>query len=145
MVETKIRQIVEKIGGLHYEFNDWTRTNATIDYTSLPVCVNVLPVSGKLSNKNGNLRDYPNCLIAFMDKAELDFEGAENEITVNRMKGYAKRFIAEANRSGLFQPITADVPYSVVYDFLDANLTGIAIELQLKESVGDCLDNTLNP
>ena len=35
MVETKIRQIVDQIGGLHYEFNDWTRANATIDYGSI--------------------------------------------------------------------------------------------------------------
>lgn len=141
MVETKIRQIVDQIGGLHYEFNDWTRANATIDYGSLPVCVNVLPVSGELAAKNGNLRDYPNCLIAFMDKAELDFDGQENEITVNRMKDFAKRFILEANRSGLFEPIEQNVPYSVVYDLLDANLTGVAIELQLKELIGDCAQN----
>ncbi|NDW09500.1 hypothetical protein [Dysgonomonas sp. 520] len=138
MVETKIRQIVDSIGGLHYEFNDWTRANSNIEFADLPVCVNVLPVAGDLSNKNGNLRDYPKCLIAFMDKADLDFEGSENEVTVNRMKGYAKKFILEVNRSGLFQPVVEDVPYSVVYDFLDANLTGIVIEVQLKESVGDC-------
>lgn len=138
MVETKIRQIVDNIGGLHYEFNDWTRANVNIDYSDLPVCVNVLPVAGELSAKNGNMRDYPKCLIAFMDKAELDFEGSENEVTVNRMKEYAKRFILEVNRSGLFEPVSLNVPYSVVYDFLDANLTGIVLEVQLKELVGDC-------
>ena len=76
-----------------------------------------------------------------MDKAELDFDGQENEITVNRMKDFAKRFILEANRSGLFEPIEQNVPYSVVYDLLDANLTGVAIELQLKELIGDCAQN----
>lgn len=141
MVETKIRQIVEQIGGLHYEFNDWTRLNATLDYANLPVCVNVLPVAGELSNKNGNLRDYPHCLIAFMDKAELDFDGAENEITVNRMKDFAKKFITQVNRSGLFEAINENVPYSIVYDTLDVNLTGVAIELQLKELTGDCAQN----
>lgn len=138
-VDQKIRRVVESIDGLSYEFNDWTRANVTLDNAVLPTCLYLLPVSGRLHNKNGNFRDYPNALIAFLDKAELDFDGGENEPTVERMKDYAKRFILTVNSSGMFEPIPEDVAYSVVYDKLDVNLTGIVIQVQLKELKGSCV------
>lgn len=141
MVQEKIKEIVQSINGLDYMFNDWTRANVEFDFDKVqfPVCLNVLPVSGQLFNHNGNFRDHPNCLIAFLDLVDLDFDGEENEGTVERMKGYAKKFILAVNRSGKFLPIPEIVPYSVVYDMLDQNLTGIAIQVQLKELIGDCV------
>lgn len=140
MVQDKIKQIVAGIEGLDYMFNDWTRANVEFDFdkAKFPICLYVLPVSGQLYLKNGNFRDYPDCLIAFLDLADLDFEGEENEITVERMKGYAKEFILAVNNSGLFAPIPENIPYSVVYDTLDQNLTGVTIQVQLKELTGSC-------
>ena len=137
-VDEKIKQIVETIDGLSYEFNDWTRANVTLDMKALPTCLYLLPVSGTLLNKNGNFRDYPNALIAFLDKAEFDFDGEDNEPTVERMKEYAKSFIVAVNNSGKFTPIPENTPYSVVYDKLDVNVTGVVIQVQLKELQGKC-------
>lgn len=138
MVEQYIKEIAQSIG-INYMFNDWTRANVELDFKDLPVCVYVLPVSGQLNLHNGKFRDYPNCLIAFLDLAELDFEGEENEITVERMKQFAKKFIIAVNESGKFSPVLETVSYSVVYDMLDQNLTGVTIQLQLKELIGDCV------
>lgn len=141
MVQQKVKKIVESIDGLGYMFNDWTRANIEFDFdkVKLPICLFVLPVSGQLFNKNGNFRDYPNCLIAFLDLADLDFDGEENECTVEHMKTYAKTFIEAVNRSGMFAPIPDTTNYSVVYDMLDQNLTGVTIQVQLKELQGDCV------
>lgn len=141
MVQDKIKQIVGTIEGLDYMFNDWTRANVEFDFDKVkfPVCLNVLPVSGQLITHNGNFRDYPNCLIAFLDMSDLDFDGEENEGTVERMKGYAKKFILAVNKSGQFLPISETISYSVVYDMLDQNLTGVTIQVQLKELIGDCV------
>lgn len=138
-VYEKIKSVVDSIEGLSFEFNDWTRANVTLDYKCLPTCLYVLPVSGELNAKNGNFRDYPNMLIAFLDKADLDFEGTDNEIVVERMKDYARQFIIAVNRSGLFEPIPDRVSYSTIYDRLDVNLTGVAIQVQLKELQGHCV------
>lgn len=138
-VDQKVRQIVEGICGLSFEFNDWTRANVKLDKKELPTCLYLLPVSGQLRNKNGNFRDYPNALIAFLDKVDLDFEGKDNEPTVERMKAYAKKFIQAVNNSGMFESLPEDVAYSVVYDKLDANLTGVVIQVQLKELQGSCV------
>jgi hypothetical protein len=139
-VDEKIKNIVLQIEGLSYEYNDWTRANVTLDLKTLPVCVYVLPASGQLYNHNGNLRDYPNAMMAFLDKAELDYEGEENEPTVERMKKAAKTFIQRVNSSGMFAPIPETINYRVVYDMLDVNLTGVILELQLKELRGDCIN-----
>ena len=138
-VDEKIKQIVESIEGLSYEFNDWTRANVKLDNGALPTCLYLLPVSGSLLNRNGNFRDHPNALIAFLDKAEFDFEGSENESTVERMKEYAKKFILGVNNSRVFHPFPENIPYSVVYDKLDVNLTGIVIQVKLEELQGSCV------
>lgn len=142
MVEQKIKEVVSEIDGLSYMFNDWSRANVDLDLNTakFPVCVNVLPVSGQLKWKNNNFRDNPNCLIAFLDLTEFDFESKENENIVDRMKVYAMKFIFTVNESDLFEPIPESIPYSVVYDFLDQNLTGIILSIQLKELKGYCGD-----
>jgi hypothetical protein len=138
-VQEKVKQIVETIAGLSYEFNDWTRANVKLDTKALPVCLYLLPISGQLMNKNGNFRDHPNAFIAFMDKTQFDFDGEENEPVVERMKDYAKQFILQTNASGMFAPLPENIPYQVVYDKLDVNLTGIVLQVQLKELQGECI------
>jgi len=140
-VDEKIKQIVESIPGLSYEFNDWTRANVTLDNAALPTCLYLLPDSGNLLNKNGNFRDYPNVSIAFLDKAEFDFEGEENEPTVERMKDFAKRFIIAVNNSRMFNALPENILYNVVYDKLDVNLTGVVIEVTLQELIGTCIND----
>lgn len=140
MVQQKIKNIVEEsLPELKYLFNDWSRINVQLDFKgNLPAFVSVLPVSGQLFLKNANFRDYPNCMFAFLDLAELDLDGEENEVTIERMKKHAKKFIQAVNASGKFAPISENIPYQAIYDFLDVNVTGISIQIQLKELVGDC-------
>jgi len=138
-VQEKIQKIVDSIDGISYEFNDWTRANVKLDTKALPTCLYILPASGQFYFHNGIFRDFPNAMIAFLDKAEFDFEGNENEITVERMKKYAREFIVKLNASGMFQPIVEFIPYTVPYDILDVNLTGVVIDVQLKEIEGICI------
>jgi len=140
-VDEKIKTIVEQMSGITFEFNDWTRANVTLDFKRLPVCLYILPVSGQMNFKNGNIRDYPNALIAFLDAAELDFDGATNEPTVERMKDFARTFVRLLNKSGMFEPLPDVINYSVVYDKLDSNLTGVVLSLNLKELKGECVAN----
>lgn len=52
------------------------------------------------------------------------------------MKRLAIRFIKALNESGLFEPIEGRLPYRVLYDFLDRNVTGIVITPKLEEING---------
>lgn len=139
MVQSKIKEIAEKsLPEFAYMFDDWSRWNIQQDIETLPVFVHLLPVSGQFNIKNGIIRDYPNCMLAFLDKAELDFDGEDNEITVERMKKAAYKFINDVNKSGIFEPVS-DFTYRVVYDSGDVNTTGIIIDVQLKEIQGVCV------
>lgn len=136
-VEEKIRSVVEAMG-IAYMFEDWSRANKKADKSKYPLCINVLPVAGSLNFTMGLIKDSPYCLLAFVDKAKFDFNGEENDQIIERMKTLAKRFVVRCNESGLFEPITGQVKYSVLYDKLDVNVTGITIQLTLQESRGTC-------
>lgn len=136
-VERKIASVAEKIEGINYIYDNWATANIRLDKEALPVIINILPVSGKFSISRTQLRDCPSCMIAFADKTNFDFDGIENDSIIERCKGYAIEFIKALNKSGLFEWLSDDVPYSIFYDKLDVNITGIMIELKLKEAQGE--------
>lgn len=135
-VERKIASVAEKMKGITYLFDNWATANVRLDKMPLPAIINLLPVSGKFAISRTQLRDCPNCMIAFADKASFDFDGVENDAIIERCKEYAVTFISELNKSGLFEWMSDEVPYSIFYDKLDVNITGIMIELKLKEVQG---------
>lgn len=147
-IESNIKSIVEDMG-INYLFEDWSRANFELDKSlrsedfNFPVCINLLPVSGMLSQANGYIKDASNCLVVFADKADFDFKGATNQVAVERMKTLAMIFISKCNESGKFEPITDSVRYSVLYDTLDVNITGVTVELTLKEATGRCAENLI--
>lgn len=135
-VEEKIKSVVESMKGVTYLFENWQTANVRADNTPLPAVLNVLPVSGVFNLGATQLKDFPNCMLAFMDKANFDFNGRENDEVVERCKLKAKEFILRLNESLLFKPVYGDISYSVFYDKLDVNVTGIVIELKLEEVSG---------
>ena len=137
-VESKIKELIEGIG-VAYIFDNWQTANVRLDDVEFPVIINLLPVSGSLNIGKQQIKDYPNCMFAFLDKTEFDFDGTENDAIIERCKVLAKRFLSSVNNSGVFQAIEGDVPYSVVYDKLDVNVTGVCLELKLREVVGEPL------
>jgi hypothetical protein len=135
-VEQKIKSVVDKMEGLTYVFDNWQTANLRLDKLPFPAVVNVLPVSGRFNMGKNQLRDYPNMLIAFLDKTDFDFDGEDNDLIVEKCKNLAREFILRANESRLFEYIEGDIYYSVVYDKLDVNVTGVVIELTPKEING---------
>ena len=138
-VEQKIKSVVDKMEGLTYVFDNWQTANLRLDKLPFPAVVNVLPVSGRFNMGKNQLRDYPNMLIAFLDKTDFDFDGEDNDLIVEKCKNLAREFILRANESRLFEYIEGDIYYSVVYDKLDVNVTGVVIELTPKEINGNGL------
>ena len=140
-VESKIKSVADTFQGegVSYYFGDWARTNIALDSNILPAIVYVMPASGEIDLSAGNIRDKENALIAFLDKTTFDFEASENNIIVENMKALAMRFFVACNNSGLFDPIGGKLPYRVVYDMLDVNVTGITFEVPIKEVTGKCI------
>jgi hypothetical protein len=143
-IEDKIRFVASKMKCVQYIFENWQTANVKLDSTALPAMLNVLPASGVMKFGQQQIKDYPNCLFAFMDKVDFDFEGEESDSVVERCKAYAQEFIMRINKSGLFEPVYGEIPYSIFYDKLDVNVAGITIEVQLKEVKGLVICPTKN-
>lgn len=135
-VERKIASVAAKLEDVTYLYDNWATANVRLDRLEFPAIINLLPVSGRFDISRTQLRDCPECMIAFADKTRFDFDGVENDEVIERCKALAVRFIRELNKSGLFEWTSTDIRYSVFYDKLDVNITGIVLELNLKEVVG---------
>ena len=139
-IEDKIRDIAgEQFSEFTYVFEDWYTADKVLDKVALPAIIFILPVSGVLQyGEHGRIKDAENCIIAFVDKVDKEADGRDNEITYNAMKAAAQRFINAINASGFFDYIQGDVAYNVIYEQMSSIVTGIALNLRLKELVGRC-------
>ena len=143
-VEKKIRSIVESMGAdVDYHFMNWAQANVAIDSVNKPSVIYVLPPSGDLDFSWSRVKDKPEAQIAFIAPTDFDFEGESNDDVIEQMKRLCIRFIKTLNDSELFEAIEGKLPYRVLYDYLDRNVTGIVIEPKLIEEEGIviCGDN----
>jgi len=144
-VEGKVRSIVASLGeDVDYQFCNWAQANVALDSVSKPTIVYVLPPSGNLDFRRTQVKDRPETQLAFVCTTDFDFDGTENDGIIEAMKRLAVRFVKAYNNSGLFEQIEGYVPYQVLYDHLDANVTGIILNLTLIEEDGIslCKDET---
>jgi hypothetical protein len=140
-IEEKIREIAEaKFKGFSFVFEDWNTADSVVGSVDLPAILLILPVGGSLEFHNGRVRDEENTAIAFVDKVERDADGADNERVYTAMKRVAGQFIDELNKSGFFEPLDGPLPYYTIYERMAANVTGLFVDVRLKEKVGNCLE-----
>lgn len=139
-IEDKVRGIAsEQFSEFSYVFEDWYTADKVVEKTALPAIIFILPVSGILQyGQHGRIKDAENCAIAFVDKVDKEADGRDNETVYNAMKTTARAFINALNASGFFNPIEGDVAYNVIYEQLSSIVTGVVLQLQLKELVGRC-------
>lgn len=136
-VEGKVRAVVESMGAdVDYLFMNWAQANVELDRIEKPTVVYVLPANGNLNVAWNQIKDKPESFIAFVSSTEFDFDGEANDNIIEAMKRLAMGFIRTLNESGYFEPIERDVPYSVLYDHLDQNVTGVVIRPILEEIEG---------
>lgn len=136
-VESKVRAVVESMNeSVTYLYHNWAQANVAIDNIDGPTILYVLPTNGSLDVQWHSVKDKPESFIAFLDKAEFDFDGESNNNVVERMKLLAIKFINALNRSGLFEEIEGNLRYQVLYDHLDMNVTGVVINPILEEAEG---------
>lgn len=137
-IEEKIEQIAkESLSDYSYIFADWYEASMQVSKASLPAIISILPVSGSIEFRNGRTYDTENVAIAFVDKVTKDADGSDNAEVYNRMKQAAVTFIKALNNSGYFDPIDGSQPYQVICEQLSDIVTGVMVELQLKEK-GRC-------
>lgn len=136
-VEAKVRKVVESLGeDVDYLFCNWAQANVSLDKMKKPTIVYVLPPSGSFHFSWREVLDSPNAMIAFVSPSDFDFDGAKNDGIIEAMKRLCIRFVRALNESGYFEALDDNIPYQVLYDHLDANVTGIVISPTLSEEEG---------
>jgi len=139
-IEDKIREIAEReFKEYSYVFEDLNGAAEVVDRVSLPVIICVLPSSGYFDIARGKIKDSENISIAFVDKVVRDANGDDNEEVYTRMKRTAGKFIDAMNKSRYFEPIEGKIRYQTVLESASVYLTGVFVELNVKESKGVCL------
>ena len=139
-IEDKVREIVgEYFSGFSFVFEDWNTADTKLDKVELPAIIMILPVSGVLQfGQHGRIKDAENTIVAFVDKVPKEADGRDNEVVYNEMKVAARAFVRRLNESGYFNYIQGDVPYNTIIEQLSSIVTGVALQLQLKELIGRC-------
>lgn len=137
----RVRQRIKTIAGsmgLRYLFASMYEANLVVGDGDFPVLIDILPTSGRVDVQFGLFKDAPNCLLFFCDKTSLDYNAEREQPTIARMKQLAFEFIAEANRSGYFEPIT-ESSYEILYDRMDVAVSGVALSVTLRDAEGVCV------
>lgn len=136
-LEQKVAKVASTLKGWSYMYEGYASANEMIGRKSLPCIINVLPETGMLVSTPTQQVDQSDCIIAFVDKMDLDYDGQETDTkVVERLKRGAQAFIWALNDSQLFRPIASEVPYSVMFDQMDDTLCILAIRLTLRETYG---------
>lgn len=138
----KPTEAIARAMGLEYIYDEWGRVNLYAD--KLPVgtsvLVETLPTNGQIDTRFMPLvRTSKVAIFAFLHHCDLDFEGVQVGTIIDDMLEKAKEFIVRLDLTHYYEPITTLLDYSSVIDFLDANMAGVRVTLELKELEGGCV------
>lgn len=130
--------------GCRYIYDEWGRVNLHADKIPMGevVVVETLPTNGTIDTKFLPVVTASRVAIfAFLKHCNLDFDGVEVGGYIDEMLEVAKEYIVRLDRSGEFAPIADRLDYNSVIDFLDANMVGVRVTLELTELTPKCYDN----
>ena len=131
--------------GCQYIYDEWGRVNLHADRIAMgdTVVVETLPTNGRIDTTFAPyVRTSRVAIFAFLKHCDLDFDGVEVGEIIDEMLDVAKEYIVRLDATGAFEPITNLLDFNSVIDFLDANMAGVRVTLELKEAQGECVDTT---
>ena len=134
---------VAKDMGLAYIYDEWGRVNLHADKLKIGdrVVVETLPANGQIDTRFAPMvRTSRTAIFAFLKHCNLDFKGLEIGHIIDEMLALAKEYIIRLDATGSYEPINGLLDYTCVIDFLDANMAGVRVTLELKELEGVCLN-----
>lgn len=126
-----------------YIYDEWGRVNLHADRLPMGsvVVVETLPTNGQIDTRFVPVvRTSRTSVFAFLKHCNLDFKGVEVGGIIEEMLDVAKEYIVRLDASGYYEPINGLLDYNCVVDFLDANMAGVRVILELKELSGECVN-----
>ena len=130
--------------GCNYIYDEWGRVNLHADRIPMnaSVVVETLPTNGTINKQFAPAVNTSRVAIfAFLKHCDLDFDGVEVGGIIDEMLEVAKEYVMRLDQSGAFQPIADRIDFNSVIDFLDANMAGVRVTLELVDLIPTCYPN----
>lgn len=127
--------------GAKYIYDEWGRVNLHADELAIGdvVVVETLPTNGQIDTRFAPVvKTSRTAIFAFLKHCDLDFKGFEVGAIIDEMLALAKGYIVRLDALGVYEPLAGLIDYNSVIDFLDANMAGVRVTLDLKEIQGGC-------
>ena len=128
--------------GCKYIYDEWGRINLHADKVRKGeiLIAETLPTNGVIDTQFMPIvKTSKTQIFAFLKHCDLDFEGAQVGAIIDEMLGIAKEFVVRLDGFGVYEPLNTSIDYNAVIDFLDANMAGVRLTLELKELKGECV------
>lgn len=128
--------------GCKYIYDEWGRINLHADKLAMDdvVVVETLPTNGQIDTTFAPVvKTSRTAIFAFLKHCNLDFDGVEVGGIIDEMLDKAKAYILMLDATGVYEPLAGLIDYNSVIDFLDANMAGVRLTLELKEISGGCV------
>ena len=128
--------------GCKYIYDEWGRVNLHADKLAMDdvVVVETLPTNGQIDTTfTPIVKTSRTAIFAFLKHCDLDFDGVEVGAVIDEMLIKAKTFVLMLDATGVYEPLAGLIDYNSVIDFLDANMAGVRLTLELKEISGGCV------
>lgn len=138
-IEERLREVVaEGLPDMAYVLGTLTEIDERLDLLRPPFVWVVFPETGVLTYRLGRWKESVRALVGFVDLTRRDADGDDNMAAYRRMVDKAKRFIEAYNASGFFEPIEGDIQTFIHSEVGAANVTGLMIDLIIKERRSVC-------
>ena len=138
-IEEKLKEVVTVgMPDMAYVLGTLTEIDEKLDLLRPPFVWVVFPELGTLTYRMGRWKESFRALVGFFDLTGRDADGEDNMATYRRMVGRAKEFIEAYNASGFFEPIEGDIQTAIHAEVGAANVTGLMIDLVIKERRSVC-------
>ena len=134
-----IKGVVEGFD-LPFYYDNKGVANVKFDKATFPIGYLMCIESADIDLGVGCYSESADCLLFFLEKAtRIDFDGTENQAKIDDMKQYALYFIKSVLASNQFKFVGDKVTMEMVFDYDDANTTGVVLKFKLKESGAICI------
>lgn len=124
-----------------YQYNNLSKANVNLDNrkpspTALFIQITDFVVDMSLINK----REKANVLISFLTKEnKTDSQAVDQDVLIDDMTVLAIDFIKRIKEDKTIRILNDEIKFKSVFYKSDSNRTGVSIELELLDLVGECI------
>ena len=123
-----------------WQYNSPARANVENDYTDTPTAVMYCLTDWQVEFPT--VREVASVAVGFLAvQPAIDFDGRQNDLLVTQMKDCAIDFVYRITSGGTLAITDETIKIRSVYDLNDRNLTGVFLEITLKEVQGQCIES----